>query len=133
MEACVVICRAKKPSEREGEILFIDAAREVVRDRAQSFLATENQVRILHAYNAFTNQTGFAAVASIKGVLANDANLSIANYVLSSSKETLNAVHTSDIRESWANVDNQRVAFWEQLDGVVEMLDQFVNNRESNA
>lgn len=36
MEACVVICRARKPSERRGKILFINALKEVTRERAQA-------------------------------------------------------------------------------------------------
>jgi type I restriction enzyme M protein len=38
MEACVVICRTHKPTERQNKILFINAVDEVTRERAQSFL-----------------------------------------------------------------------------------------------
>ena len=38
MEACVIICRSRKPAERQGRILFIDAVAEIARERAQSFL-----------------------------------------------------------------------------------------------
>ena len=77
MEACVVICRTQKPPERRGHILFIDAVDEVARERAQSFLRHEHQKRILQAYQAFTNQPGFAKVASLKEVLTNGGELSI--------------------------------------------------------
>ena len=49
MEACVVICRTEKPAARRGKVLFIDAVREVARERAQSFLKSEHQQRILGA------------------------------------------------------------------------------------
>ena len=81
MEACVVICRTRKPAERQGKILFIDAVHEVARERAQSFLKPEHQQRILAAYRAFADEPGFAKVATIEEVLAKDGNLSIPRYV----------------------------------------------------
>ena len=52
MEACVVVCRTKKPAERQGKILFIDAVHEVARERAQSFLRPEHQLRILEGLSS---------------------------------------------------------------------------------
>ena len=66
MEACVVVCRSKKPKLRQGKVLFIDAVHEVARERAQSFLRPEHQQRILAAYRAFDDQPGFAKVATMK-------------------------------------------------------------------
>src|SRR5206468_2705136 len=81
MEACVVICRTLKPRDRKGQILFIDAVREVARERARSFLKPEHQRRILKAYQAFADDPGFAKVASIAEVLQEDGDLSIPRYV----------------------------------------------------
>ena len=53
MEACVVVCRTRKPPKRRGKVLFIDAVRQIARERAQSFLTPEHQKRILAAYDAF--------------------------------------------------------------------------------
>ncbi len=36
MEACVVICRTRKLTDRKGKVLFIDAVHEVARERAVS-------------------------------------------------------------------------------------------------
>jgi type I restriction enzyme M protein len=47
MEACVVICRTRKPARRKGRVLLVDAVNEVARDRAQSVLTAEHQGRIL--------------------------------------------------------------------------------------
>lgn len=60
MEACVVVCRSRKPAERQGRILFVDAVTEVARERAQSFLKPEHQQRVLDAYHAFADDPGFA-------------------------------------------------------------------------
>lgn len=49
MEACVVICRSRKPAERQGQILFIDAVAEVARERVQSFLTETHQQQMTSA------------------------------------------------------------------------------------
>ncbi len=81
MEACVVICRSKKPKEHKGKILFIDAVNEVTRERAQSFLTPAHIDRIASAYRNFRNEDGFAAVASLAEIATKQSNLSIPLYV----------------------------------------------------
>ena len=81
MEACVVICRSKKPKDRKGKILFIDAVNEVTRERAQSFLTPAHIERIAAAFRNFRDEDGFTAVATLAEVAAKQNNLSIPLYV----------------------------------------------------
>jgi type I restriction enzyme M protein len=81
MEACVVICRTRKPKERRKKILFINAVDEVTRERAQSFLTDEHINRISEAYRKFEDIDGFTKVASNDEVRAKGNNLSIPLYV----------------------------------------------------
>ena len=81
MEACIVICRTSKPSERRGKVLFINAVDEVTRERSTSFLKPEQQERIADAYHDFKDIEGFAKVALLEEIRANDGNLSIPLYV----------------------------------------------------
>ena len=81
MEACVVVCRTRKPEERRGRILFINAVNEVTRERAQSFLTDEHIKRIVGAYRAFSDEVEFAYVATLLELRANNGNLSIPLYV----------------------------------------------------
>ena len=81
MEACVVICRSRKPAERQGRMLFIDAVNEVARERAMSFLRPEHQARIVDAYQAFADQTGFAQPCRLADIAAQGYSLSIPLYV----------------------------------------------------
>ena len=81
MEACVVICRMKKPAERRGRVLFISAANEVTRERAQSFLTDAHVARIARAYKKFEEDSGFARVATVREIGAKDFNLSIPLFV----------------------------------------------------
>lgn len=81
MEACIVICRMNKPAERRGRVQFINAVDEVTRERSMSYLTAEHQQRIADAYHAFTDVDGFAKVATLDEIRANDGNLSIPLYV----------------------------------------------------
>jgi hypothetical protein len=81
MEACVVICRTAKAKERRNKILFINAINEVTRERAQSFLTDEHIARIVKAYEAFKDESGFARVVGLEEIRARDSNLSIPLYV----------------------------------------------------
>ncbi len=81
MEACIVVCRSKKPAARAGKVLFVDAVNEVTRERTQSFLTANHIKRITQAYRTFGDEAGLAAVASLDEIHARDSNLSIALYV----------------------------------------------------
>lgn len=81
MEACVVVCRTRKPPARRGKVLFINAVNEVTRERAQSFLEEAHIQKILTAYRTFADSEGFARVATLDEIRANNANLSIPLYV----------------------------------------------------
>lgn len=81
MEACIVITRSRKPAERKGKVLLINAVDEVTRERAQSFLTDDHIARIVNACRAFVDEDGFAAVASFEDISKRGGNLSIAQYV----------------------------------------------------
>ena len=81
MESCIVVCRAKKPAERIGKVLFIDAVNEVTRERAQSFLTDDHINRIVRAFRAFEPEDGFCAVETLDAIAGRNSNLSIPLYV----------------------------------------------------
>jgi type I restriction enzyme M protein len=121
MEACVVICRSQKPSDRQGRILFIDAVAEVARERALSFLRPEHQARILSAFRAFEDQPGFAAVVNVGDVLAAEANLSIARYVKRPKAAVAGSGDT--LAATLAAFDEDGRDFWTGMDALVDVLD----------
>ena len=77
----IVICRTNKKKKRRGRILFINAVREVKRKNAQSFLEDGHIERISGAYQDYTDQEGFAKLATIPEIEANKFSLSIPLYV----------------------------------------------------
>lgn len=134
MEACVVICRTKKPTARKGRVLFIDAVHEVARERTQSFLKPEHQARILAAYKAFADEPGFAKVATTAELLEKDVNLSIPRYVRPIVNGNGNGKGESQsLKKSWAALETSGREFWEQMDELVDMLDGVVAGEKDDA
>jgi type I restriction enzyme M protein len=132
MEACVLICRSKKTKERIGKVLFIDAVKEVAREKAQSFLKPEHQSKILTAYQEFADQSGFAYVATTDEVLAKDGDLSIPKYVEKVNSSTEGS-GSSDLPSTWATFESDGRAFWTAMDSFVEMLDGVVAEEVNDA
>lgn len=83
MEACIIVCRMRKPAERKNRVLFINAVKEIAREKAQSFLTEEQIRRIMATYRDFVDVKGFAKIVSVDEILAEGANLSIPIYVQS--------------------------------------------------
>jgi type I restriction enzyme M protein len=132
MEACIVICRTRKPVDRQGKVLFIDAVHDVARERAQSFLKPEHQQRILTAYQVFADDPGFAKVAKIAEVLQKDGNLSIPLYVKPTGNEA-SKDSDQDLKPVWAAFNADGREFWQQMDALVDMLDGVVEEETPGA
>jgi type I restriction enzyme M protein len=122
MEACVVVCRARKVPQRRGRVLFVDAVNEVTRERAQSFLTSANQERILDAFHAFVDQPGFAAVAALDDIAAKDSNLSVPLYVRRAPmNDVTGESHT--LRDHWEAWEQNGREFWMCMKKMILMLD----------
>lgn len=130
MEACVVFCRSRKPAERRGKVLLIDAVNEIARERAVSFLRPEHQARIAGAYRAFADEEGFAAVASLEAIAANEHSLSIPLYVQRPSTTAGTADgQPATLQEAWQAWEASGQEFWQQMDAVVAMLDGLMDGK----
>lgn len=81
MEACIIICRMNKRPERRGQVLFINAVKEVERKNAQSFLEEKHIRKIAKAYNDYKTDGDFASVVTIQDLEENNFSLSIPLYV----------------------------------------------------
>jgi type I restriction enzyme M protein len=123
MEACVVVCRSRKPPERQGRALFIDAVNEVARERAQSFLKPEHQARILGAYGAFADEAGFARVATTDEIAVQGYSLSIPLYVKRTNSAATGDGEVLTLPVLWVRWEQEGRAFWQEMDALVEMLD----------
>ena len=81
MEACIVICRTKKPDNRKGQILLINAVNEVTRKNAQSYLEPQHIDKIARAYEDFKSDGDIAKKISIRDVEKHDFSLNLSLYI----------------------------------------------------
>jgi type I restriction enzyme M protein len=123
MEACIVICRTQKYPKRKGKVLFIDALEEIARERSMSTLKDEHQERVANAYRAFVDEPGFVRVATLEDIAAQDFSLSIPLYVKRNSHGNSAAEDSRSLSQLWAEWERDGRLFWQEMDGLVEMLD----------
>jgi type I restriction enzyme M protein len=136
MESCVVVCNRRKPAQRQGRVVFIDAVNEVTRERAQSFLKPEHQQRILDSFKAFEDVAGFAKVATVAEIGANVGNLSIPLYVKRGSAQAAGAQQDGEspltLGQAWEHWQNEGRSFWQQMDALVETLEGLTTAAEAD-
>ncbi|WP_187994160.1 class I SAM-dependent DNA methyltransferase [Schaalia sp. JY-X159] len=113
MPATVVILRTRKPADRNGKVLFINAVHDVAREQAQSFLYESHQSKILNAYRSFADVDHFAAVATLDQIADKRHSLAIPLYVAgATAADTEEHVDMVDALASWreaADVSNRAV------------------------
>jgi type I restriction enzyme M protein len=81
LAACILVFRARKPPERQGQVLVIDGSRLFKKGRNQNTLEPEHGTQIFAWYEAYADVEGAARVVSLSEIAANDWNLNIPRYV----------------------------------------------------
>lgn len=118
MEACIIICRKNKSSDRKGKVLFIDAKDEVTRKNAESYLEQHHIKKIVDAYNAFIDIDGFAKVVDNPAISSNRALISIQSYVVNSDN-----TQQYDYDESIKEWLNQSVIMHSQVNQFLNIIE----------
>ena len=103
MEACILICRTQKPTNRVGKVIFIDATHNVQKDGNYSYLSSEDICTIADAYEQYTDQEGLCKIASVRD---NDGSLRVSRYV-NHSVEDESDITDEDAILNWINVSTQ--------------------------
>ena len=111
MEACVMICRSRKPAKAKGRVLFINAVGEVTRKNAESRLSPEHINKVLEAYRARQSDGVFACDATAEEIAANNFSLAISLYAHAASirSSECGALGLDDAIEEWKRAANQTV------------------------
>lgn len=81
MEACIIICRTSKRSERIGKVLFINAKLDVTRKNAQSYLKNKHIKKIANTYLNYEPIENFSAIVTNNQIAENGYSLGIPLYV----------------------------------------------------
>ena len=97
----VCILNKRKPPERRGKVLFIDAAQDDYfrAGKAQNYLDEEHWTSIVEAFRDFAETERFTHVADLEEIAANDYNLNISRYV-----DTTEPVEVPSVEEALAQL-----------------------------
>ncbi|BAZ15465.1 type I restriction enzyme, modification chain [Calothrix sp. NIES-4071] len=87
--ACVLIINKNKETARQGKVLFVNGAEEMVEGKNQNTLSEANVTRLAKAFLAFNDEERFARVVGLDEIAKNDYNLNIARYVQTNEEEAL--------------------------------------------
>jgi type I restriction enzyme M protein len=92
LSACVLIFRQRKPKDRKGKVLFIDASKQIKVGRAQNEMLPEHVAQIEAWYRDLKDVPGVAKVVTLEELTANDGNLNIPRYIEAMSDENVPTV-----------------------------------------
>jgi type I restriction enzyme M protein len=120
MESCLLVCRMKKPKERKGKIIFIDAKDELRIDRTNAWLEPKHIDKISKAYWNYKDIDGFTKVVSNKATLENNGNLNIQLYFKQNNAINENKVEDliTEIKSSQKSINNSLQNLYSQLDKI---------------
>ena len=79
----ICILNRAKPAERQGKVLFVDAAQEGYfrSGTAQNYMDPEHIEKVVQAYQAYEDIERFTHVADLEEIRSNSFNLNISRYV----------------------------------------------------
>lgn len=82
LAACILVLRQRKPADRVGKLLIIDAASLFRKGRAQNYLEPEHAATICQWYQDFADVEDHARVVTLDEVEKEGGTLNISRYVL---------------------------------------------------
>lgn len=80
LAACIMVARRRKPAERNGKVLLVDASDLFRKGRNQNTLEQEHVETIFDCYRRFEEE-GRSHVATLDEIREQDGNLNLAGYV----------------------------------------------------
>lgn len=117
MEACILICKSRKPVDRQQKILFINAKDWVVRENAESYLTDENIKNIVQLYQQYKDVDGRCRVVDKSEIENNNCSLSTILYTQKEFQQQSEDVET--LIEDWSDnakeVDDNVKTFMQYL------------------
>ncbi len=120
LSACILVFRAKKEPKRRKKVLFIDAADQVRKGRAQNTLESEHIDTIYHWYQDFQNVKNHVQVATFDDIEANAFNLNIPLYVEKEIEDNL-----PSLDEAKAQLKTAVEEAWTAEERFVQLLTEF--------
>ena len=95
----MLITNNSKQKKKKGKVLFIDARKDLKREKTISYLLPEHISKIYRAYYDFKNIKKFSYVANISEIIKKEASLNVSLYVNNIDDEII--LNTSDVYKQW--------------------------------
>lgn len=118
--ACVLILNKKKAPERQGKVLFVQGASEMVEGKNQNTLSQANVDRLAEAFHCFEDEDKFSRVVGLDEIAGNDYNLNIARYVQTAEEEEVidvaaEVAKLKELRKQRDEAEARMMAFLKEL------------------
>ena len=115
MEACILICRSNKPTDRKNKILLIKATDLVERKNTESYLTNEHISIITSIYTRYTNIDGRSKIINNNEIPDNKYSISPKFYVKSNDPKDIEDI--SELLENWkSNSESLHESFTNLID-----------------
>ncbi|MDC0943816.1 N-6 DNA methylase, partial [Candidatus Pelagibacter sp.] len=101
MESCLLITNNNKDKKKINKVLFIDARKELKREKTISYLKPSHITKIYKAYNEFKNIEEFSYVADIEEIIKKEASLNVPLYVKNNGNEKI--IEPLDAYKQWTD------------------------------
>lgn len=120
MESCLLVFRTKKPKERKGKIIFINAVNELRLERSSAWLEKDHIEKIANAYRSFKEIDGFSKIATASETLERNGNLSIPLYVKVANETPQESMKGTlkEIRQTQEAINASMEILFEQLENL---------------
>ncbi len=119
----IIIFNKKKPEERKGKVLFINASKKYEQHpevRKLNRLGEKHIEKIVNAYKEFKNIEGFSRVVSLDEIKENDYNLNVTLYVF-----PIEEVEEIDVAKEWnelKKIEEELKEVEKKIEGYLEEL-----------
>ena len=125
MEACVVVCRSKKPKHKQGKIFFINAVNEVTRKNAQSYLESRHIEKFSSAYENYQDVKGFARIVSLDEIERNNFSLNVPFYVRDKQISGVEENSLKDYFSAWKISAEETRLYFSEIDKLLKGGEKF--------
>ena len=116
---CIIVLRkGKKP---DGNVLFIDASNEYVKNGNKNLLEQQNIDTIVSAFVDRKDKQYFCKLVSNEDILANDCNLSVSSYV--EAEDTREKIDIKAVNKDVVKVVNDVNRLREKVNGFIEEME----------
>ena len=114
----IVLSKGKKP---DGNVLFIDASNEYVKNGNKNLLEQKDIDTIVDAYINRKDEQYFCKLVSNEDILANDCNLSVSSYV--EAEDTREKIDIKAVNKDIVKVVNDVNKLREKVNGFIEEME----------